>query len=379
MASITVACNYCCSSFDGVSFRGAVSLFECCDTCGERWLDGRTNYTYEGGDPELGCSWTNRTTSNVAGDECKIYRTEKITFDFTHIPSCGGGDGLKGSCSDNSGPNGTRTLNYYLNSAGECVADFSGCGGGPGQSRNMSYVYENLITDCQYKTVPPGYDIINAVDASEYISLIGNCKNKSRTVLTEIRHKTTPTCYLKVWARCLGQAWEIVPRNSPPTGETPPFENDPGCDAGGPGWQNDTTGCYRQRIENDSFCCEEAWDNFCQEEYQRCLDDVADFNVRNNYLRGPCNGPFVEDGPIGPLENGPEFTYEWTQSGNSCTANDQIVGNINWEFEVAASGPGTGKSVDLEYKYSFSPSYTPKWPSERDGPGDCFGDGLPSC
>jgi hypothetical protein len=116
-------------------------------------------------------------------------------------------------------------VNYYLNSAGECEADYGGCGGGPGQSRSFYHVYKNLITDCQYKTVP-GYNIIDGVgvDVGEYISRIGNCKSKSGTVLTEIRHKTTPTCYLKVWARALIQKWKIEPRNSPPTGETPPFE-----------------------------------------------------------------------------------------------------------------------------------------------------------
>lgn len=381
----------CCEppAFSQPTFTGKYYLYECSNKCG-------LTSTNISSSTVIGsiCPYTAVFTVNVEPDVCTYYSKFSREYDYTVISTSDGEGGCEtpdaflGQCPD--GPNGTIVSTYTLID-GECELIQTGCGGGPGNSRSETWTFENPITDCEYKLYeedpnnPLGYsNTTNSVEALEYISRIGNVKEKSITVFEKIRHAPTATCYLKVWVRTRIQKWKLPPRDSdswePPNYQ--PFAEDPECEATeGPDWEDNP--CYRKVVEDDPFCCNDTWDSQCQTDYENCL---AEF-VPPPIASGPCEGPFIEDGDI-TEEGGQEFIYEWEGSGNPCYSDDTkvyydeaniIEGDIDWSFEVLADGPATGKSVEFEMKYSIVRGYEPIWPSERSGPNDCKRDEFPRC
>ena len=300
------------------TFLGKFYLYYCSDTCGEANKDW-ANETREVGFEQ--CPYTITTKVNVPIDKCLLYRRFDRLDDWTanlrpKFPEEGEG------CTY-SHPNTTSAAYRYYNIInGECIADVFG-GGGPGESRNITVVFEDPITDCKYKLEDLnnlGYtEETESVEALEYINRTGNIKQKSTTTLEKIKHEPSVTCYFKVWARTKIQKYKMPP------------------------------------LDNESF--------------------------------EPCDVPFIVDGPIkneGGQEF--TYTWEGAgrpclndKTKRYFDKENVIEGDINWKFDVSADGLATGISVIFETKYSFVRGYIPKWPSERDEEDECEIDGFPIC
>jgi hypothetical protein len=361
----------CCAPSNGPmpQLRGDVYYY-LCGPCGDRQLDYKDagSYNFPIGDPP---SYTITQTWNVSSDECKYYKVYSEIRDYTVIP-----DFPDIICHD--------IFTYEELPSGECRANFSigpqdlDCIGRPGNARNGTFTWTELVEDCDYRFAPPIYPINGGIDATEFKSRFGETKDKSTTILKTITHQPTVTCYLKVWVRALVQNYQLVPRAyetwTPPT-EPPPFTENPNCVAkpsalddepeegapqSVPDWEENS--CYRAIIEGfgdifpDPVCCDEKWDKFCEDRYQACLGKPAEW-------QGPCNGPFD---PVGlPYAAGQVYTYEWDGGNLPCVSSGPIVGAINWLFETEElDGPGKGRSMDLEIKWTAVRNYEPPWPSE---------------
>lgn len=235
-----------------------------------------------------------------------------------------GEDGCSGDIYTNYICDRIRTAE--LNEDGSCTEtvllgpEDGDCGGLLGSDHKVTWEYSQPINDCEYKLDPsfewPQTANLQGFEAIEYKSRTGNKKEKSTTTYKKIIHQPTATCYLKVWMRALIQDYTIAPRTSESS--------------------------------------------------------------------GPCDGPFNK---VGEKYEGAVYTYEWEGSGRPCYQNDSkphfdtdnlIEGDIDWHFETEDVLIASGKSMEVEIKYSFIKGYEPLWPSER-GPNDCKNDGFPKC
>lgn len=377
-------------------FEGKFYLYECDDKCGFIGnIAPSPAITFP--DP---CGYTvPAETVNViidgetlphSPDLCKYYRSERRIDDYTMLRF----SDFEGGCDDYGDYICDRTLTRTLNNDGDCISTVSvgpeegDCEGFLGASHQVTWTYSDLIENCVYELDDPdnlGYSgETTSVETLEYISRIGNTRERSKTILEKIRHAPTASCYLKVWVRVRIQRWTIVPRDPP---------NSDGPEAGVP--RGPCDGPFV--IDGEPKDAEDI-----QEEIDTAEEELeaSELNTANLIESGATEeeieaSQLVSDGLIekiikleGQRAAAIGYTYEWYGSGDPCFTDqtktffaeeNTIESNINWDFEIATLNAATGVSGLFEMKYSIVNGYEPRWPSERSGPNDCRGDGYPRC
>lgn len=301
----------CCSIPDiSIQLEAKIFSYGCSDLCGI--ANNITESTTTVGGP---CPYTGRTTVNVPVDPCKFYKSITRTDDYTGVlftdfegncinlfPSLVNSFIVEYTCNQ---PSNSGVCSFSP-TIGECTSEETPLSGGgyPGQPRDIDFLYNNLIQNCNYVLFDPnnlGYSSINSTPtASSFFSKNGNSKNKTRSIVQKIKHNPSPTCYLKYWIRGLRRNYITNPESTLCSGPFIRIDEEPSPDL----------------------------------EYQYEWNGVGT----------PC------------LLNPNKI---WNNVDNI------IEKDVEWEFFVPDAGASLGIDLFFESKYSFVKNYEPAWPSEE--------------
>jgi hypothetical protein len=239
-------------------------------------------------------------------------------------------------------------------------------------------------------------------EAFLYVSKFLN-EQSSKKVKFAVKHKANAGCYLKVWMRLKVQDYKLkVEPTAPPV----PCEGGSatGCESSPP----HSDDCALQVLSQDAYCCDTEWDWVCEDSYQQLLAATVSLPPKWGVS---CN-EHVPDGDPYYIDLAP---YVWEPSGGRCVDNtlgypdylDDFIYSRLKEIKVEVPGlypdpelqeeldpdgydplgvddaEGTnriqykGKSMELEYKYSYVKGYEPSWPTEAEETSGCHPNGFP--